>query len=60
MKNRIIRSAERRNKTGLSESQLNRMEKTGDFPKRIQITERTVGWSEKAVDEWVDARIAAG
>lgn len=55
---RIIRTAERRHKTGLSESQLNRMEKAGNFPKRIRITTKTVGWSERAVDVWVAERIA--
>ena len=58
MSDRIIRKTERNHKAGLSGSELERLEKAGDFPKRIKITPRTVGWSEKAVDDWVADRIA--
>ncbi|MCA8897045.1 MAG: AlpA family phage regulatory protein [Amphiplicatus sp.] len=46
------------NKVGLSASQIDRLEKVGKFPRRIQISERRVVWSEVELDEWMDARKA--
>ena len=58
MADRIIRHPGVKEKTGLGVTAVDRLEKKGDFPKRIKITERAVGWSEKAVDKWVDDRLA--
>lgn len=33
-----------------------RMEAKGIFPKRIQITQRAIGWRESAVMAWLEER----
>jgi len=38
--------------TGLSKSTRWRMEKTGDFPKKVQLSSRAVGWRAEEVIEW--------
>ena len=43
---------------GLCRATLWRMEKDGDFPKRIRISERCVGWLEHEVEAWLDERMA--
>ena len=44
---------------GLSGSQLDAMERRGEFPQRVRLSDRTVGWVCAEVDAWVSARIAA-
>jgi prophage regulatory protein len=56
----IIRKREVERRTGLSYSQLFRLEQTGTFPERVQLSDRAVGWVEAEVDDWVRARIRAG
>ena len=34
-----------------------RLEKSGDFPKRVQLGANRVGWIEAEVLEWLDERI---
>lgn len=54
----IIRKAEVRKRTGLSDTTIWRLEKAGDFPRRIQITDSgLVGWIEAEVEGWVHERI---
>lgn len=57
MQDRILRRNEAQHKSGLSKSGLDREEAAGNFPKRIKIGPRAVGWSEKAVNKWVVNRI---
>ena len=45
-------------KVGMSSSQIDRLEKVGKFPRRIQISERRVVWSEAELEEWMRARKA--
>jgi len=33
-----------------------RLEKRGGFPKKVQLTERCVGWPEGEIIEWLNAR----
>lgn len=54
----ILRRPEVRNRTGLADTSLDRLEYEGRFPKRIKITQRNVGWSENEVQAWVDARLS--
>ena len=41
----------------LSESQLRRMKKAGNFPQRVPLEPR-VGWSASEVEAWIEARKA--
>jgi prophage regulatory protein len=61
MSRNIIRRAAVRAKTGLSDTTIWRLEKAGDFPQRIRLTEAgAVGWRENEVDAWVQGRVRAG
>ena len=41
-----------------SPAHIARMEKAGLFPKRVRLGEGRVGWIEREVADWVNARIA--
>ena len=43
-------------KTGLSRSTIYALQKLGDFPASLKLSERTVGWLETEVDEWIKQR----
>ena len=55
---KVLRKREVFNRTGLSQSTVYRMEKAGNFPKRIQISVQCVGWIESEVDAWIEQRAA--
>lgn len=40
----------------LSEYTITQMEKNGEFPKRFQLTNRTVAWNRDKVEAWLDER----
>lgn len=42
--------------TGLSKSTRWRMENEGDFPQKVQLSSRAVGWRAEEIIEWVKAR----
>jgi prophage regulatory protein len=42
--------------TGLSPVTIWRLEKDGNFPKRINLSENRVGWIESEVEEWIENR----
>jgi prophage regulatory protein len=42
-----------------SKVQLWRLEKRGEFPKRVPIGRGRVGWAEHEIDNWIRSRIAA-
>lgn len=43
----------------LSRSQLWRLEKNGEFPRRIKLGKRRVGWRLSDIEQWIEARRAA-
>ena len=43
--------------TGLSRSTIYSKIETGTFPKPIKLSERSVGWLESEVQEWITERI---
>lgn len=53
---RILRRPEVEAATGLSKTQINRLEREGKFPKRVQISDRAVGWRSDEIEAWNDAR----
>ena len=57
---RILRKAEVKRLTGLSNTTLWRQERAGKFPSRVKLTGVLVGWSEQAVQEWIAERLSAG
>lgn len=53
---RVLRRRDLRQKVGLSDTQIWRMEKAGIFPSRRQISPGLVGWLESEVDEYLRSR----
>lgn len=56
---KIIRYPEVKNRVTLSRSQIWRLEKAGKFPKRIRISENSIGWDEAEIEAWLQSRKAA-
>ncbi len=54
---RLIRLPEVMDRTGLRKATIYLYIKKGTFPKTIQLTQRTVGWREKDVEEWIKNKI---
>ena len=57
MNDLILRRKKVREITGLSPSQIDRMEQEGNFPRRRQITQRIIGWSHNEVQKWINDRL---
>jgi prophage regulatory protein len=55
---RIIRSKECDHLTGTHDSQRYRLEAAGQFPRRVKISDKAVGWIEGEVLAWVKGRMA--
>ena len=45
--------------TGLSRSSIYAMMENGTFPKAVKISQRSVGWLEHEVQEWLKNRVSA-
>jgi prophage regulatory protein len=45
--------------TGLGRSSIYRMQANGQFPQRVKIGARAVGWIEREVQEWLANRAVA-
>ena len=43
--------------TGLSRSHLYSLASKGQFPKSVKLSQKSVGWIETEVQDWIDARI---
>jgi len=55
----LIRYPKLKEKVPLSRSQIWRLERAGKFPKRIQISDNSVGWDEADIEDWLQSRKAA-
>ncbi|MAF90191.1 MAG: AlpA family transcriptional regulator [Bdellovibrionaceae bacterium] len=55
--NRILRLPVVAEITGLPQSSIYEKIKEGNFPKPIKLGARSVGWSEKAIADWINERI---
>jgi prophage regulatory protein len=56
----IIRPKELPQKTGLSRTTCWRLERAGDFPKRIRLSAGAVGYRRAEVEQWLADRQAVG
>lgn len=54
---RLIRLREVLSCTGLSRSEIYRLESEGRFPRRVPLGERTTTWASDEVESWVRMRI---
>ena len=53
---RILKTNEVVKTIGLSKVTIWRMKKAGTFPKRINLSDRRVGWLESEIFEWLESR----
>ena len=60
MTERILRRPEVESRIGLSRSTLYAMMAEGMFPKPVRLGKRAVGWSETAIDDWLQSRTESG
>lgn len=54
----LIRRPDVRARTGLSDTRIDELEKLGDFPRRVLISARAVGWVRSEIDSFIRNRIA--
>ena len=59
MNHRVLRLPQVLDRTGLTRSSLYRLHAAGVFPRRVQISERSVGWVESEVEAWLAARVSS-
>jgi len=43
-------------KTGLSRTTIWRLERKGEFPLRVALSDRRIGWKEEEVIKWLESR----
>jgi len=55
---RALKDTQVKEKIGISKSAMYRLMAAGKFPAPMRISERSVRWSEKAIDAWIEARQA--
>jgi prophage regulatory protein len=55
----ILRQPEVRRRTGLGRSSLYEAIKRGEFPDKIALGPRAVGWDSIAVQNWIEAKVNA-
>jgi len=53
---KVLSANELIEKIGLSRTTIWRMERQGNFPKRIHLSPRRVGWILEEVEEWIETR----
>ena len=58
MTNRILREAERAQKTGIPTSSWYELQEKGFAPKPISLGPRSVGWVESELDHFIASRVA--
>ena len=56
---RIIRRHELTDKVGYCLAHIYRLERAGEFPRRVQLGRRAVGWVEEEVENWLRERVDA-
>ena len=59
MVQKILRIEAVRLHVGLSRSEIYRREGLGEFPKRVSLGARSVGWLSDEIQEWIESRIRA-
>ena len=57
MSNKIIKLTDVQNITTFSRSTIYRLISQGKFPKQIKLSERSAGWLEQEVLDYLDSRI---
>lgn len=53
---RILRMRDVIQSVGLSESTIGRLYRAGEFPRKIRLSARTIGWREADIEAWKASR----
>ena len=53
---RIIKVDEVQKLTSLSRSTIWRLENTGKFPKKVRLSQKSIGWLESDIQTWIKTR----
>ncbi|MCC6954027.1 MAG: AlpA family phage regulatory protein [Deltaproteobacteria bacterium] len=56
MSKRILNRKDLALETGLSRMTIERLERSGKFPRRLQLSTGRVGWLREDVEEWLASR----
>jgi prophage regulatory protein len=56
---RILRRQQVLERVPLTHTQIDNMERAGNFPKRIKLSVKAAGWVESEIEDWIASRIAA-
>lgn len=56
---RLLRKHEVLDRIGFRHTRFHKMLSAGEFPAPVRFGDRAVRWSEREVDEWLKARLAA-
>jgi prophage regulatory protein len=56
MRGHFLKAKEVMELTGLSRVTIWRMERDGNFPRRVEISPRRIGWIKSELDEWAANR----
>lgn len=56
---KMLRERQVKDLTGLSRVTRWRMESRGEFPRKIKLSERCIGWNEAEIQEWLQKRAEA-
>ncbi len=54
----ILRLPQVKHKIGLSRSAIYQLISLGEFPKQIKLGERSSGWLDSEINQWITQRIA--
>lgn len=55
-KTKYLRLSQVKARTGLGKTKIYELQSRGEFPMRVQLSTRAVGWIEEQVDEWCQKR----
>lgn len=55
---KILRSAEVCDRVGYCRMHISRLEKAGEFPKRVHVGPNRIGWLEHEISQWIEGRAA--
>lgn len=54
---RMLRLPQVLDVTGLCKSEIYKLQAAGEFPMRVRLTARSVGWIESEVQAWLECRV---
>ena len=58
MSHQVLRLPDVIKRTGLSSATIYRHIAAGSFPERIRLGERSVGWLESDIEQWLDDKVS--